>query len=250
MTGKVYAATRTGKLHVSSEDSVLIGREVTASEDHGDCPNPVRDLPEQGFVCVADGVGGYTGGAIASNYVLGALAEVKDMPPELLHPFLKQIYQTLLEFAASVPELRLMSTTMTGIYFYDGKRYCVHAGNTRAYVYRGGCLEQITTDHTVYQELLAQGRVDEAAVCNRNTITASFGGAPEMIRHLTVFECPPCETLLLTTDGIHDHLDQAELEEIMGRDEKENEKLERMIRRAQAEGSMDDLSGVIVSISE
>ena len=246
MTGKVYAATRTGKLHVNSEDSILIGGEVIASEDHDDCVNLMRKLPEQGFVCVADGVGGYTGGAIASNFVLLALAENEITQLEQLHPFLTRVHQNLLDYASSVPELHMMSTTMTGIFFYESKCYCVHAGNTRTYHYHGGYLEQLTTDHTVYQELLEQGHYYEALICNKNIITASFGGAPEMIHRLTVFECPPFETLLLTTDGIHDHLDHDELEEIMGRDEVESEKLERMICRAQNAGSMDDLSAVII----
>ena len=246
MTGKVYAATRTGKLHVSSEDSILIGHEIIASEDQGDCTNLVRKLPEQGFICAADGVGGYTGGAVASSFVLRALAENEITQPELLHPFLKQVHQKLLEYAASVPELQMMSTTMTGICFCGGTQYCVHAGNTRAYHYHGGYLEQLTTDHTVYQELLLQRKYYDALICNKHAITAGFGGAPEMIRRLTVFECPPFETLLLTTDGIHDHLDHEELEEIMGRDEPQSEKLERMICRAQNAGSMDDLSAVII----
>lgn len=244
--GKIYAATRTGKRHDSSEDSILVGKNIIASEQQENCPNPVFDLPEQGFVCVADGVGGYTGGSIASNYVLQALAEVKDMQPELLHPFLTQIHQTLLDFAESVPELRMMSTTLTGIYFHNGKQYCVHAGNSRAYILHDGHLEQITTDHTLYQEYLSHGQNREASDCDRNTITASFGGAPEMIHRLTVFECPPFETLLLTTDGIHDHLDHAELEAIMTLDADESEKLERMMQTAQENGSMDDLSAVII----
>ncbi len=71
---KIYAATRTGKRHDSSEDSILVGKTIIASEHTDDQPNLVFVLPEQGFVCVADGVGGYTGGSIASNYVLQGLA--------------------------------------------------------------------------------------------------------------------------------------------------------------------------------
>ena len=108
---------------------------------------------------MADGVGSYTGGAIASSFVLQALADSENMQPEQLHPFLTRVHQALLEYASSVPELHMMSTTMTGICFCNGKRYCVHAGNTRAYHYHGGYLEQLTTDHTLYQELLEQGHV-------------------------------------------------------------------------------------------
>ena len=60
----IYVATRAGKHHEKSEDTVLVG-EIILSDEEDTLP-----VPKDGFVCVADGVGGNQGGAYASTFVL------------------------------------------------------------------------------------------------------------------------------------------------------------------------------------
>lgn len=65
----VYVSTHAGKRHCNSEDAVLVGTKVFHETD------ATLPVPKRGFVCVADGVGGNDGGALASKAVLSSLAE-------------------------------------------------------------------------------------------------------------------------------------------------------------------------------
>ena len=70
----IYVSTHAGKQHSISEDAVLIGSEVlTEASD-------TLPMPECGFICVADGVGGNRGGDQASQYVLGSFQNIKKLP--------------------------------------------------------------------------------------------------------------------------------------------------------------------------
>ena len=86
----IYVSTHAGKRHTMSEDSVLVGTEVISDE------SAIFPMPDAGFICIADGVGGNYGGAQASSFILNALAKWEDDPVEDTRFFWLSAIMTLL----------------------------------------------------------------------------------------------------------------------------------------------------------
>lgn len=243
----VYVSTRAGKRHRNriSEDAVLVGSEIL-SDLAGVFP-----MPDTGFICVADGVGGNRGGAQASSYVLNALAKWNALSDADLKTFLIKINNNLLAAASADGSADDMATTLTGLCAVDGGFRLVHIGNTRAYIRQGKYLKQITSDHTTYHWLISSGQSGAAEKCNKSEITNCFGGKdPALLSKLYIADCPPFSLALLTSDGVHDYLDLDTLEDVISGEGSYEGKCDEIIRRAQAAGSEDDLSVVMICPSE
>ena len=263
----IYVSTRAGKRHKTSEDAVLVGTEII-TDAAGIFP-----VPDQGFVCVADGVGGNKGGAQAARFVLNALAArdhdegCNNNSCEELRGFLIKTNQELIEYAAGKGSLYEehkvaeeyeqpvresspdMAATLTGICFTDTGMKLVHVGNTRVYVRQGKYLKQITSDHTTYQWLMSTGRTEAAEKCNKSEITNCFGGgSPALLSKLYVADFQQFSLALLTSDGIHEYVDPDSMEEILAGEGSYADKCEALVRKAKDAGSEDDLSAVIIDI--
>lgn len=232
----IYLATQKGVNKVESEDAVLIGTEVI-------CDTVGKyTIPQIGFVCVADGVGGHNGGRTASHYVLNALAE-KNPGPEQLRDTVLQINADLLKESKANRKFSKMATTMSGIYLFGESTSVLHIGNTRVYAKQGNYLKQLTSDHTVYNWLKSLGRFEEAENCKKNEIISCLGGGePMFVERLTVFELNHFSTLLFTTDGVHDYVSIDLLENIITSGKDGVTICEEIIASAVVAGSKDDLT--------
>lgn len=240
----IYVSTHAGKRHNNSEDAVLVGRDALLETSE------VLPMPECGFVCVADGVGGNSGGDQASQFVLERLAEAADERIEDLSKLLKGIDEHLIAYAAdsSAPE---MATTLTGFYIADGQFKIIHIGNTRAYIKQGRYLKQITSDHTTYNWLRSSGQSEAAEKSNKNEITNCFGGNNlSLLSKLYIADCQEFSLALLTSDGVHEYVDLDTLESIVSGEGSLDAKCEEIIRSAVDAGSEDDLSVVIICPTE
>lgn len=237
----VYVSTHAGKRHSISEDTVLVGTEIV-SDSSG-----AFSLPESGFVCVADGVGGNRGGDQASQYVLGALAEWKNDANESLKDFLVKVNDNLIAYASEDGSASTMATTLTGILVRNNGCILIHVGNTRAYIKQGKYLKQVSSDHTTYNWLMSSGQFDAANSCNKNEITNCFGGNnPNLLAKLFISEFPVFSLALLTSDGVHEYVDLDTLEAIITGEGTYMDKCNEIILRATEAGSEDDLSVVII----
>lgn len=241
----IYVSTNAGKRHSTSEDAVLVGSEVLKETSE------TRPMPECGFICVADGVGGNRGGDQASLYVLRELSKHQETADVDLARLLKEINDGLIAAAATDSTATDMATTLTGFYVKDGQFKLVHIGNTRAYIKQGKYLKQITSDHTTYNWLIRSGQVDAARNCNKSEITNCFGGNnPVLLSKLLISDCQQFALALLTSDGVHEYVDLDSLEEIITGDRSLSDKCEEIVQRAIAAGSEDDISIVIICPSE
>lgn len=237
----IYVSTHAGKRHSVSEDAVLVGSDVLTEI------SAVLPVPECGFVCIADGVGGNLGGAQASQFVLGELSKHQETADVDLAALLKEINEHLIETAVTNGAAIDMATTLTGFYINRGKCKLVHIGNTRAYIKQGSYLKQITSDHTTYNWLLSSGQVDAAQTCNKSEITNCFGGNnPALLIKLMVCECQQYALALLTSDGVHEYVNLDSMEEIISGEGTLRDKCEEIAKRAIDAGSEDDISVVII----
>ena len=237
----IYVSTHAGKRHSISEDAVLVGSDILTETSE------VLPMPECGFICVADGVGGNRGGDKASQYILGKLSKHQDTSDVDLEGLLKEINESLIAAAAIDGTAPDMASTLTGFFVKDGQCKLVHIGNTRAYIKQGKYLKHITSDHTTYNWLLSSGQVEAAQNCNRSEITNCFGGNnPALLSKLLVSGCQQFALALLTSDGVHEYVDLDSLEEIISGEGTLNEKCEEIAQRAIDAGSEDDISIVII----
>jgi len=237
----VYVSTRAGKRHNKSEDAVLVGKTVLSEVSE------ILPVPDAGFVCVADGVGGNLGGAEASHFVLNAMSEWTENTHEDLKSFLQNINNELIATASKNEKNYNMATTLTGILIDNGFYKLVHVGNTRAYIKQGKYLKQVTSDHTTYNWLMSNGQIEAAKCCNKNEITNCFGGNDlSLLSKLFVANCQQFSLALLTSDGIHEYVDLESLEEIISGEGSYADKCEEILLKAIKSGSEDDLSVVII----
>jgi serine/threonine protein phosphatase PrpC len=177
-------------------------------------------LVESPWFAVADGVGGHAGGAAASA---AAIAAVRDFIPQ--EPSATAVVDAVLHAHAAVQTLaaavsgdRRPATTLTvaGLTTDGGKRTLefAHAGDSRGYVISAGVIRQVTTDHSLVNELVRSGqlRAEEAQRHPmRNVVTRVCGQqGPLDVDHYSV-PVQPGDLVLLVSDGVPAHLSEADM---------------------------------------
>ena len=241
---KITYRIQTGKNKIVCEDAVYDGFRVVTNG----CTCCYGNTPL--MICVADGVGGNAGGEKASSFLLSNVGKIENMVNiENLQEELLRINDELILYAKGIDGQQMMATTFTGIFFQDEKVFLAHCGNTRLYEVKGRFLKQITTDHSTYQWLISNGNYDAAENCNKSEILSAFGGGKcnyiERMYVEEIFSKAIPSKMLLTSDGIHDYLDEDELEEIITEDDS-IKVVNKLVTKALQNGSCDDCTVVII----
>ena len=193
-----------------------LGLQREGNEDSG--------FVSQKILAVADGMGGYVGGEIASKTVIKKLA---DVTPVLVNPEIDNesrediLRSSILDMDAAIasigaerPELVGMGTTLTSIALFNNHILLLHIGDSRAYRIRGKKIEQISHDHTVVQELVDQGRLtlDEVAEHpQRSFLTQALMGKENLNPVLIAYPVLPGDKYLLCSDGLTAVVDEGKI---------------------------------------
>ena len=193
-----------------------LGLQREGTEDSG--------FVSQKILAVADGMGGYVGGEIASKTVIQKLA---DVTPVLVNPEIDNesrediLRSSILDMDAAIaaigakrPELIGMGTTLTSIALFNNHILLLHIGDSRAYRIRGKKIEQISHDHTVVQELVDQGRLtlDEIAEHpQRSFLTQALMGKENLNPVLIAYPVLPGDKYLLCSDGLTAVVDEGKI---------------------------------------
>lgn len=206
------------------------------------------------FQCVgvADGVGGNAGGRIASRYIADQIcqADFLSMTQQDIHTFVTDINTDLIAHAASIPDKSEMATTLTCVVAAKDGYFLIHAGNTRLYVMQGSYLKQLTVDHTTYNWLIECGQYEAAETCKKSEINCCFGGGSQRYANRLVIEkvfddyFP--DTLILTTDGIHDFVDIDFMENALSSNDSDSDAAQIIVEEAHKNGSTDDTTIIIL----
>jgi protein phosphatase len=217
--------THSGKVRDRNEDHFLVARlaksmEITATSLSHDGHVPFSE--EEGYlVVVADGMGGAAAGERASALAVESIESfVQNTLKWFLHlgsreervlfdelrASLQRADRTLFERAQSNPALYGMGTTLTMAYSVADDLYVVHAGDSRAYLFRDGQLDQITSDHTVVQALVDAGMISAEEARHhqrRHVVTNVLGGPSEGVyAEIHKIEVRDGDVLLFCTDGL------------------------------------------------
>lgn len=187
-----------------------------------------------GFFCVADGMGGGEGGALASRWTCDALAEVwantEGQPLAARETRLGEALQSVngrIRAHARQHGYRVMGTTVAGLLHVgaEGARARIfHVGDTRIYRFRHGRLDALTRDHTVGNELgaaMATASFDQAKALQARSnplthiLTRAVGTELRARPDWKTVDLQRGDRFLLCSDGVHDMLSDAELAAIL-----------------------------------
>ena len=184
---------------------------------------------DSGFVspsllAVADGMGGYVGGEIASSTVINKLSELtpvltnseldNESREDILRTSILDMDAAIAGIGAERPELIGMGTTLTTIALFNNYVLLLHIGDSRAYRIRGKKIEQISHDHTVVQELVDQGRLtlDEIAEHpQRSFLTQALMGKENLNPVLIAYPALSGDKYLLCSDGLTAVVDEGKI---------------------------------------
>lgn len=178
----------------------------------------VLSLPEVGLWVVADGMGGHEAGDVASQAIVDAEALVgqPSSVADLQARFLAKLalaHGRIRDYSQSHGGLTVGSTVVA-LLCCDGQFTCIWAGDSRVYRLRDGKLVQLTTDHTEAQELLRRGILTEEQALTwprRNVITRAIGVFEEPNPDQVTGEILSGDTYLLCSDGLTEHITNAEI---------------------------------------
>ena len=163
-----------------------------------------------GNVCaVTDGMGGYSGGEIASTYAVDEireyLASLETVGQQDLCDAIIHANQRIVNRVASEERLAGMGPTAVVNAIKDNQLLWASVGDSRLYVYRDGLLRQITTDHSMVQELLTAGEITKDEMLShpqRNLLTRAVGVDEVLEVDSGVESILPGDRILLCTDGL------------------------------------------------
>lgn len=224
------------------------GRERTENEDSYFARAPV-------FV-VADGMGGAQAGEVASRIATDAFEEGNptDMPPEAyLESVTREANRQINDLARRDTERSGMGTTLTAAMVVDDELSLAHVGDSRAYLFRDGELRQLTTDHSLVEELRRQGRLtrEEAAVHpQRSIITRALGPEPEVRVDTATFPARDGDVVLLCSDGLTAMVDDERISALIVSANGLGDAARALVREANARGGRDNITVVIFRLGE
>ena len=206
---------------------------------------------------VADGMGGAQAGEVASKLAAAALEDTD--PGRLTGPakvasLIQEANRRVHERSSSDPATSGMGTTMTVALVEDGGVVIGHVGDSRAYLVRGGEIEQITEDHSLVNELLKSGKLSSVEADThpqRSVITRAVGTDPDVDVDSFVVEPQDGDVFLICSDGLTDMVtDDAILETV----ERYRGNLDRMTKQlvaaANKGGGEDNITVVAFSIGD
>jgi len=257
--------TDRGKARENNEDQFLIARLLKAMQVfRSSLPEDgkTRLAGEEGFLMiVADGMGGVAAGERASalavatveEFILNAFhwflhlgeREENALLTELRHA-LERADRTVIERARQDPRLMGMGTTLTMAYSVGADLFVVHAGDTRAYLFREGVLEQLTTDHTVAQKLVESGLMTAEKArqsTRRNVLTNVIGGPdPGVSAEIHKLVLRDGDWLMLCSDGLTGPVGDDQIAQVLAEADDPETACRRLVDRALNAGGRDNVT--------
>lgn len=221
-------------------------------------PESDQEFEKKGrLVLVADGMGGYEGGAIASSIAADVIrstyvASASDDPEPALVEALVAAHQAIRNYAREHPQQAKMGTTCTAAVLRDGHLIYGHVGDSRLYLMRGGQITRITRDMTVTERMVEQGLLKPEEVSthpDRHVLTAAMGVGESVMAD---FPQDPIaleanDILLLCTDGLYDLVSDEEMLGVAGQNNA-TDACKQLVAMAKQRGGYDNITVQIVKI--
>jgi serine/threonine protein phosphatase PrpC len=252
---RFYAATDVGKVRDHNEDNFLVDKKLAL------------------FV-VADGMGGHAAGEVASaiavrtvheeirrekelldDYVSGAVGASKVTTKDvvaLIEHAVQRACSKIHQEALNDPNKRGMGTTLSALLVLRHQGFIAHVGDSRIYLARAGRTQQVTEDHTVFNELIKRGKLTREQiekVQQKNAITRAVGVYERVEVDTLVIELIAGDTIVLASDGLHGYLDAPdELNAPLSLDG--DASVKALVQLANDRGGRDNITTIVVKVGE
>ncbi|MBI5256946.1 MAG: Stp1/IreP family PP2C-type Ser/Thr phosphatase [Burkholderiales bacterium] len=246
MSFEFFHAVDTGRARSNNEDSVAVD-EANA------------------LAVLADGMGGYNAGEVASNMATSFIkselgrwlqeAGGKANDAEIRRAMdicVDNANRAIFNAANANPQYAGMGTTLVVAVFREGQLRLGHVGDSRAYRWRGGQLAQITRDHSLLQEQIDAGLItpEQAAFsANKNLVTRAVGVEDTVLLETHLHDVQPGDVYLMCSDGLSDMLDNATLAQLLQMHDALPVAGQALIDAANDAGGKDNIALVLVRVA-
>ncbi len=213
---------------------------------------PVGNLPD--LFMVADGMGGHKAGDYASRcavdtIVRSVMEDAQTDQEEIIRKAISVANEEILEKSTEDPNYEGMGTTLVACTIAENLMKVANVGDSRLYLLREHKITQITEDHSLVQEMVRLGKIDQENARNhpkKNIITKAVGVMPEV--EADYFDVPlqKGDEILLCSDGLSNMLEDEEIRMIMEAGRDITEQAEALVRAANNNGGKDNISVIVI----
>ncbi|MBP3799999.1 MAG: Stp1/IreP family PP2C-type Ser/Thr phosphatase [Bacilli bacterium] len=234
---KSFYLTDTGKVRDHNEDSVII----------------VKNENNEYLMAIADGMGGHSAGEVASSIAISYLGKhfqesflslSKVDAVEWIRDSANEINSLIFHHEKEHPESKGMGTTLVLAIITEAYILVGNIGDSSGFVVKDNKLHKVTYDHTLVNLLVSAGELtkEEASVHPKKNVLMKALGANDPIE-VDVFDCDmEISELLLCSDGLTNMLDNEQIEKVLMSDNTIEEKVEKLIMKANNRGGTDNIS--------
>lgn len=232
-----------------------IGKAREINQDYYSIPKPEDNL--QLFI-LADGMGGYNGGEIASSlattsaksYIENNFDKIehsKEAILELIKNAIEYANMVVFEKSKQEPNLEGMGTTLDICFIYNNKVYVGHVGDSRIYRIRGEIIRKLTKDHSYVQQLVEDGKItrEEAEHHPKKNMLLKALGCTSMVEpDLRARNIETGDILLMCSDGLTNMVEEKEIYRVVR--ENPETAAQVLVELANAAGGYDNITVVII----
>jgi len=214
--------------------------------------NEDRSLVEPSLIAVADGMGGAQAGEVAAEMAVTAIAGLRrPASAAQVRDAVVRANADIRRMAEQDPDKAGMGTTVTAAVLDDGRLAVVHVGDSRAYLWRGRQLRQITEDHSVVAEMVRRGSLapEEAeAHPHRNVITRALGAEASVKVDEVSEELREGDVVLVCSDGLSSYVPDGRIAGELVEARSLEDAARRLVGAANAAGGADNVTVVLARV--
>ncbi|MCP5017093.1 MAG: serine/threonine-protein phosphatase [Ketobacter sp.] len=230
----------------------------------------VRELNEDAFCddtgsgvwCVADGMGGYDAGEVASAMVVNAVTQaastLNDTPTlqqkvEAISNAIQSVNDQLTQERTLTADSSMMGCTVIALMTQEQEGVCVWAGDSRLYLLRDNGLYQLSKDHSVVQELLDKGVIADQDIGThpqRHVITRAVGADVSLELDYLAIDLLPEDVLLLCSDGLYSELQPDQIMSVLSAPVECEEKASRLIEAVLSGNASDNVTVNVIAVEQ
>ncbi len=222
------------------------------------CIHGFDDGRERGFCILADGMGGHNAGEVASQTTVRIIAEEltklldsdlgSEIPSKLLEA-VERANDKVYNMSVNNSIHNGMGTTVVAVFILDGAAYIANIGDSRAYAIREDELLQITTDHSIVEELVQRGTITREEARRhpqKNIITRAVGTDSVVRADVFEYNYSQGDTLLLCSDGLCTMVEDSEIFNIMTQEKNSEDMVCKLVDTAKKNGGVDNITVICI----
>ena len=236
-----------------------IGRVRSLNEDSF-CIYGFEQGETDGFCVLSDGMGGHNAGEVASQKTVQFMAEILmetdaqgEATPAKIGRAVHRANQKIYQMAGENQTQKGMGATSVLAVIEKDEAYIANVGDSRAYAARNHEIMQITKDHSVVEEMVANGCLTREEAKNhpqRNMITRAIGTDPMVEADVFEYDFLPGDCLLLCSDGLSGMLEDTEILSILEQDADAKQTVTALIDAANERGGRDNITAICIRFAQ